>query len=145
MGLEEWIAQGEFKCDKGAHRLADERCRSVDFLCDVLDKIAIARDVGASRNASETGQIESLGSPRRRQSLNDRRPKRACSRSAGHKRHSSRRVHRPRFESVITSSLLTANVPGTSRARTVAIVLSNSESTTPSSVMRPPFTMMWIG
>jgi hypothetical protein len=105
----------------------------------VLDEIAIARNIGASRIGSETGQNESLGSPRRRQSFNDRRP------AAPGKRHSSRRVHRPRFESVIASSLLTPNVPGTSRARTVAIVLSNSESTTPNSVMRPLFTMMWIG
>src|SRR6266849_1592523 len=43
------------------------------------------------------------------------------------------------------SSLSTPNDPGTSRARMPARVLSPSVSTTPSSVILPFFTMMWIG
>jgi hypothetical protein len=43
------------------------------------------------------------------------------------------------------SSLSTPNDPGTSRARMPARVLSPSVSTTPSSMILPFFTMMWIG
>ena len=43
------------------------------------------------------------------------------------------------------NSLVTSKTPVTSRARTSAICRSAALSTTPSSIVRPPFTMMWIG